>query len=159
MKFYSEVTKKLYDTQEALVEAEQKVVEVAAKKAEAAKTKKADATKVEDAFKANNAAKREYNAKVVAARKVYNEAIAAAKKAFEEAVMDATTAKAAAEEAYDKALKEFITKHPEGYHLTLKDGDNVATYASPADSMFTIMKEHTSAKDYNGLLDHILKIW
>jgi membrane protein involved in colicin uptake len=159
MKFYSEVTKKLYNTQEDLVAAEQKVVEVAAKKAEAAKTKKADATKVEEAFKANNAAKRDYTMKVIAARKAYNEAVAAARKAFEEAVTAASTVKATAEEAYDKALKEFIAKHPEGYHLTLKDGDNVATYASPADSMFTIMKEHTSAKDYNGLLDHILKIW
>lgn len=159
MKFYSEVTKKLYDSEEELTAAEEVATEAAAKKAEVAKAKKADAQKVEDAFKAVNVAKREYNAKVVAARKVYNEAVAAAKKTFGEAVADAASIKATAEEAYDQALKEFIDKHPEGYHLTLKDGDNVLTYASPADTMFTIMKDHGLVKDYNSLLDHILKIW
>jgi phage-related protein len=159
MKFYSEVTKKLYESEEELKTAEAAVAAENAKKAEIASAKKADALKVEEAFKAVNAAKREYNVKVIAARKAYNETIAVAKKAFEDAVTDAAGLKTAAEETYDKALKEFIKKHPEGYHLTLKDGDNVLTYASPADSMFTIMKDHALMKNYNGLLDQILKIW
>ena len=58
MKFYSEVTKKLYDSQEDLTAAEKEVTDANAKKVEAAKAKKADAAKVEDAFKANNNAKR-----------------------------------------------------------------------------------------------------
>lgn len=153
MKFYSEVTKKLYESEEELVTAEKAVVDAEAKKVEAAKAKKADATKVEEAFKANNVAKREYNTKVVAARKMYNEAIANAKKAFDEAVSDAATAKNSAEELYDKALKDFIAKHPEGYHLTLKDGDNVVTLSSQTDTVASVMS------DYNKLLDYILKLW
>ena len=151
MKFYSEVTKKLYDSEKELAAAEQKVVEAEAKKVEAAQAKKADATKVEEAFKANNAAKREYNTKVIAARKMYNETIANAKKAFDEAISDAANLKNAAEESYDKVLKEFIAKHPEGYHLTLKDEDNVVTLSSQTDSFSTIMK------DYNNLLDFFVK--
>lgn len=153
MKFYSEVTKKLYETEEDLKIAEKAVADEKAKKEEAALAKKADALKVEDAFKANNAAKREYNTKVIAARKMYNDTVAAAKKAFDEAVSDASEALNTAEELYDTVLKDFIAKHPEGYHLTLKDGDNVATYSSNVDNMTNLFK------DYNNLLDTILKIW
>ena len=153
MKFYSDVTKKLYETEEDLRNAEIAVAEAEAKKAEAAAVKKADALKVEEAFKAVNDAKREYNAKVVAARKMYNETVANAKKAFDEAVSDASGVLNTAEKLYDEVLKDFIAKHPEGYHLTLKDGDNVVTYSNQTDNMNTIMK------DYNTLLDYILKIW
>ena len=151
MKFYSEVTKKLYETEEDLKIAEKEVADENAKKAEAAQAKKADAQRVEEAFKASNEAKREYNAKVVAARKMYNETVAAAKKSFDEAISDAANLKNSAEESYDKVLKDFIAKHPEGYHLTLKDGDNVVTLSSQTDSFSTIMK------DYNNLLDFFVK--
>lgn len=151
MKFYSEVTKKLYESEEELKIAEKAVADEETKKVEAAKAKKADAQKVEEAFKANNEAKREYNAKVVAARKTYNESVAAAKKSFDEAISDAVNLKNSAEESYDKILKDFIAKHPEGYHLTLKDGDNVVTLSSQTDSFSTIMK------DYNNLLDFFVK--
>ena len=153
MKFYSEVTKKLYESEEELNTAEQAVAAENAKKAEATKAKKADALKVEEAFKAANDAKREYNAKVIAARKMYNDTVATAKKAFDEAVSDATDAKNKAEELYDTILKDFIAKHPEGYHLTLKDGDNVVTYSSQTDAFTNVMN------DYNKLLDYILKLW
>ena len=153
MKFYSEVTKKLYESEEDLRNAEIEVAAEKAKKEEAALAKKADATKVEEAFKANNAAKREYNTKVVAARKMYNEAITNAKKAFDEAVSDAAKVKDTAEKAYDEILKDFIAKHPEGYHLTLKDGDNVVTLSSQTDTMASVMR------DYSKLLDCILNLW
>ena len=153
MKFYSEVTKKLYETEEDLKIAEKAVADEKAKKEEAALAKKTDAKKVEDAFKVRNDAKREYNTKVIAARKMYNDTIANAKKAFDDAVTDAATTLNTAEEVYDKVLKDFIAKHPEGYHLTLKDGDNVVTYSSAVDNANTIIK------DYNDLLDYILKIW
>jgi hypothetical protein len=151
MKFYSDVTKKLYDTEDALIAAEKEVAAEEEKKAKEAKAKKADAKKVEEAFKVNNDAKREFNAKVLAARKMYNESLAAAKKAFDSAVADATNAKEAADEEYDKVLKEFIDKHPEGYHLTLKDGDNVVTYSSQAEQVNSIVN------DFNGLIDYMLK--
>lgn len=152
MKFYSEVTKKLYESEEELNAAEKAVADENAKKAEAAKAKKADALKVEEAFKANNDAKREYNAKVLAARKMYNEAVAAAKQAFDGAVSDANDAKDLAEKHYDKMLKEFTDKHPEGYHLTLKDGDNVVTISSN-----TNVLNDSFNKEYNNLIDYMLK--
>lgn len=152
MKFYSEVTKKLYESEEELNAAEKAVADENAKKVEAAKAKKADAAKVEDAFKANNNAKREYNAKVLAARKMYNEAVATAKKAFDEAVTDACNTKDTAEKYYDKMLKEFTDKHPEGYHLTLKDGDNVVTISSQSNVF-----NDSFNKEYNNLIDYMMK--
>ena len=152
MKFYSDVTKKLYESEEELKAAEKAVADETAKKAEAAKVKKADALKVEEAFKANNTAMREYNAKVLAARKMYNEAVTAAKKAFDEAVTDANEAKDIAEKHYDKMLKDFTDKHPEGYHLTLKDGDNVVTISSN-----TNVLNDSFNKEYNNLIDYMLK--
>lgn len=152
MKFYSEVTKKLYESEKELIMAEKEVAAAEEKKAEAAKAKKADALKVEDAFKANNDAKREYNAKVLAARKQYNESVAAAKKAFDEAVTDASNAKDAAEKHYDKMLKEFTEKHPEGYHLTLKDGDNVMTISNQSNVF-----NDSFNKEYNNLIEYMMK--
>lgn len=151
MKFYSEITKELYETEKDLIAAEDAAKAAEAAKTKAAKAKKAEATKVEDAFKTCNAARKEYNTRVVNARKDYNEAVANAKKAYEEAISEATKAKTAAEELYDKILKDFIAKHPEGYHLTLKDGDNVVTLSSQNNSVSDIFK------DYNNLLDYIIK--
>ena len=153
MKFYSEVTKKLYETEEDLRNAEIEVAAEKAKKEEAAALKKADALKVEEAFKANNDAKREYNAKIVAARKMYNETIANAKKAFDEAVSDASEVLNTAEKLYDEAIKEFTKKH-ESYHMTLRDGDNVVVLSNQ-----TATASDVFAKEYNNLLDMLLKIW
>lgn len=152
MKFYSEVTKKLYDSEKELNTAEKEVADEKAKKEEAALAKKADATKVEEAFKAVNDAKREYNSKVVAARKMYNENIAAAKKAFDEAVSDAVAIKETAEKVFDAALKDFQEKHG-SYHMTLKDGDNVLTISNQAETTNSIFK------DYNNFLEALMKNW
>jgi phage-related protein len=152
MKFYSEVTKKLYDSQEDLAAAEKEVADKEQKKAEAAKAKKEEAKVVEDSFKARNAARIEYNTKVLAARKQYNESLANITKAFENAVADATKIKDAAEQAFDNALKEFTKKH-ESYHMTLKDGDNVMTVSSQGET-------NTSAKmldRHNDLFDLLMK--
>jgi hypothetical protein len=134
MKFYSEITKELYENEKDLIAAEKATKAAEEAKTKAAKAKKADALKVEDAFKTCNAARKEYNTKVINARKDYNEAVANAKKAFEETVSAASQEKAAAEEVYDKILKDFISKHPEGYHLTLKDGDFETTISSQTEA-------------------------
>ena len=154
MKFYSEKLKKLFDTEKELVEAEKVVEEEQLKKQKAAEQKKAEASKVEEAFKARNTARREYNTKLVEARKIYNDAIVAAKKAFNDALNDAAAIKDKAEEAYSAALKEFTAKHPEGYHMTLKDGDNVVTISNSSDKNF-----ETMGKDFNDLLDSLFNIW
>ena len=153
MKFYSEKLKKLFDTEKELVAAEKVVDEENEKKKLASEQKKEEASKVEDAFKARNAARREYNTKLVEARKIYNDAIIAAKKAFNETLNTATDAKDKAEEAYNTALKEFTAKY-ESYHMTLKDGDNVVTISNASDKNF-----ETMGKEFNSFLDSLLNIW
>ena len=153
MKFYSEKLKKLFDTEKDLVAAEKVVDEENQKKRLASEQKKEEASKVEDAFKARNAARREYNTKLVEARKIYNDAVIAAKKAFNETLTTATDAKDKAEEAYNTALKEFTAKY-ESYHMTLKDGDNVVTISNASDKNF-----ETMGKEFNSFLDSLLNIW
>ena len=153
MKFYSEKLKKLFDTEKELVAAEKVVDEENKKKKLASEQKKEEAKVVEDAFKARNTARREYNTKLVEARKIYNDAIIAAKKAFNETLTSATEAKDKAEEAYNKALKEFTAKY-ESYHMTLKDGDNVVTISNASDKNF-----ETMGKEFNSFLDSLLNIW
>ena len=153
MKFYSEKLKKLFDTEKELVAAEKVVDEENKKKKLASEQKKEEAKVVEDAFKARNAARREYNTKLVEARKIYNDAIIAAKKAFNETLTSATDVKDKAEEAYNKALKDFTAKY-ESYHMTLKDGDNVVTISNASDKNF-----ETMGKEFNSFLDSLLNIW
>jgi hypothetical protein len=153
MKFYSEKLNKLFDTETELVAAEKAVAKVEAEKEAAAKQKKAEAQVVEDAFKARNAARREYNAKVVEAKRVYNTAVMEAKKAFDAAVAEATKTKDEAEKAYDAALKEFTAKH-KSYHMTLKDGDNVITISNASEQYFENM-----SKEYNEFLSAIANLW
>jgi hypothetical protein len=154
MKFYSEKLNKLFDTEKELVTAEKELADKEAKKAELAKSKKADANKVEEAFKARNAARREYNTKVMDARKAYNTALVEAKKAFDAAINDATAIKDKAEEVYNSALKEFTDKHPEGYHMTLKDGDNVTTLSRSSDKQLEKV-----SKEYNDFIDTLVKFF
>ena len=154
MKYYSEKLNKLFDTEEDLKSAEKIVAEKEAAKIEAAKNKKADAQVVEDAFKARNAARREFNEKAVVLRKAYNDAVIEAKKNFDEGLAEATKAKDESENAYNEALKEFTNKHPEGYHMTLKDGDNVITLSSSRDKDLDRI-----TKEYSDFLDSLLNIW
>ena len=154
MKYYSEKLNKLFDTEKDLKAAEKEVADKETKKAELAQAKKADAAKVEEAFKARNAARREYNTKVMDARKAYNSALLEAKKAFEDAITEATNAKDKAEEIYNVALKEFTDKHPEGYHMTLKDGDNVTTLSRSSDKSYEKI-----SKEYNDFIDTFVKFF
>ncbi len=154
MKYYSELTKQLYETEKEAIAAEKKLEAEKAEAAKKASAKKAEANKVEEAFKARNAARREYNTKVMDARKAYNTALVEAKKAFNDAVTEATNAKDKAEETYNTALKEFTDKHPEGFHITLKDGDNVMTVSNSSDRSTDRMDA-----DFNSLIDSILNIW
>ena len=154
MKFYSEKLDKLFDTEKELVVAEKEAIAAEEKKSEAAKSKKSEAKVVEDAFKARNAARREYNTKLVEARKIYNDAVVAAKKVFNDTIPEITSVKDNAEESYSAALKEFTTKHPEGFHITLKDGDNVMTVSNVNDK-----HEDSAAKEYSEFLNSILNFW
>ena len=130
MKFYSETLDKIFDTEKDLKAAEKEAAEKEAAKKKASEEKKAEAKVVEDAYKAHNAAKRTYNENVLALRKQYDADLRALKKAFDEAVEAEAKTLDEAAVAFDTALKEFTDKHPEGYHMTLKDGDNVLTLSN-----------------------------
>jgi hypothetical protein len=123
--YYSKLLNKPFDTVEELQKAEDEFK--AAEEAKKAKSieKKTDASKVEDAFKALNAAKKTFNTVVGEAKKEYAKVVADAKSVYANKTAEASKSLEIAEEAYNIALKEFNDKHPEGYHMTLRDGDNV----------------------------------
>ena len=119
MKYYSDTLDKLFETEKELEDAEKADAEEKAKKEEA-----------KLAVKTRNAARKAYNEKLVEARKTYNEALRKAKDEFEADLKESTEALEKAEADYDAKLKAFQKAHPEGYRLSLKDGDNVVTYTS-----------------------------
>ena len=130
MKYYSDTLDKIFETEKELKVAEKADAEEKAKKEEAKLVVKKESSEVEDAFKARNAARKAYNEKLVEARKTYNAALRKAKDEFETDLKESTEALEKAEADYDTKLKAFQKAHPEGYRLSLKDGDNVVTYTS-----------------------------
>ena len=121
--YYSKVLKEPFDTIEELAKAEEAYyAKLKAKEAKAA-SKKADAMKVEEAFKNLNAARRSYKEDLTELTKQYSNELTEIKKTFEYARDNIKADLANAEESYSKALREFTDAHPEGYHVTLKDGD------------------------------------
>ena len=130
MKYYSEVLDKVFETEKELKAAEKADAEEKAKKEEAKALVKKESSEVEDTFKARNAARHAYNEKLVEARKTYNDTLRKAKDEFEASLKESTEALEKAEADYDTRLKAFQKAHPEGYRLTLKDGDNVVTLTS-----------------------------
>jgi DNA repair exonuclease SbcCD ATPase subunit len=140
--FYSKVLKQPFDSVDELKQAEAKYYDEQKAKADQAAQKKADAKKVEDAFKALNAARKEYKDKQAQLAEEYSAELAKLKKAFEFGKKDIHDHLAAAEDAYSKALKEFTDKH-EHYHLTLKDGDFETTISGCNCRPKTVKKEET----------------
>ena len=130
MKYYSDTLDKLVETEIELEDAEKADAEEKAKKEEDNLAVKKESSEVEDAFKARNVARKAYNEKLVEARKTYNAALREAKDEFEADLKESTEALEKAEADYDTKLKAFQKAHPEGYRLSLKDGDNVVTYTS-----------------------------
>jgi len=161
MKYVSELKElenKKFDSVEDLEKAEQEVKEALAKKEEAKALVKKESSEVEDAFKARNAARKDYNVKLVEARKAYNEAMRKAKDEFEASLKEPTEALEKAEDDYDARLKAFQKTHPEGYHITLKDGDNVVTYTSSQ----TDYPVASISKEFDDMLDlfsDLLRRW
>jgi 23S rRNA pseudoU1915 N3-methylase RlmH len=153
MKFYSEKLDKMFDTEKALLDAEKAAEKAAMEKNKKAEAKKAEAKVVEDAFKARNAARLAYNKNIGEAKNVYTEGLKALRSSFDAAVVAENKKLDEAEKAYDAALKEFIAKHPEGYHMTLKDGDNVITLHSDNKSL-----DFSNAFKMFDLMDSIFRI-
>lgn len=128
--YYSLVLEKPFDSVEELKAAETAYYEAQRVKEDKAATKKADAKKVEEAFRALNAARKAYKEDITTLTKEYSEALTDLKKAFDLGKTDIHNKLAEAEATYQTALKEFTSKYPEGYHLTLKDGDFETTIES-----------------------------
>lgn len=121
--FYSNILNKPFKSLSELAAAEAAYLEELKIKEDKATKKKADAQKVEDAFKALNAARKEYKEKLTQLTTEYAESLENLKKAFDLGKKDIQSKLAEAEDTYSKALKEFTEAHPEGYHVTLRDGD------------------------------------
>jgi hypothetical protein len=128
--YYSKVLSKPFDSLDELREAEEVYYEAQRAKELKAVTKKNDAIKVETAFKALNTARKTYKDELTALTVNYSESLKKLKSGFESDKAAVHDKLAAAEAAYEAALKEFTEKYPEGYHLTLKDGDFETTISS-----------------------------
>jgi chromosome segregation ATPase len=142
--YYSRVLKTPFDSIDELKKAEAEYYAALKLKEDKAATKKADAKKVEDAFKALNSARKSYKETLAAVTHEYSENLEALKRSFEEAKLSIQKSLASAEEKYAAELKAFTEKYPEGYHLTLKDGDfettidsKAGTVADPKTRLFT----------------------
>ena len=125
--YYSKVLNKPFDSLEELKAEEAKVAKAEEEKKQKALARKEEASKVEEAFKAYNAAKREADKEITDARTAAAKKYSEAKTEYAAAVKSANEKIDAAEKAYNQALQEFNDKHPEGFHMTLRDGDNVTT--------------------------------
>jgi seryl-tRNA synthetase len=121
--YYSKVLNAPFESLDALRAAEDEHYAKLKAKEDKAAEKKADATAVEEAFKALNAARKTYKEDINELTKVYSQGLADLKEKFESSRKAIKENLAKAEDDYSKALKAFIDKYPEGYHLTLKDGD------------------------------------
>ena len=130
--YYSKVLKEPFNTVAELKKAEAEYYAALKLKEDKAAAKKADAKKVEEAFKALNSARKSYKETLAAVTHEYSENLEALKKSFEEAKLSIQKSLASAEEKYAAELKAFTEKYPEGYHLTLKDGDFETTIDSKA---------------------------
>ena len=119
-----------FDTVEELLKAEEVHLAKLREKEEKANKKKADATEVENAFKALNAARKTYKETLTGITEAYAETLKELKEEFEAARDEANQELAKAEEAYSTTLKNFTDKYPEGFHITLKDGDFETTISS-----------------------------
>lgn len=155
MKFYSELLDKMFETEMDLVAAEEVAKKEEAKKKKASEAKKAEAKKVEEAFKNFNAAKKIYNENVINLKKQYNEDLNVIRENLHnlKTKHDADIAAEAklredAEAAYKVVLDEFIKKHPEGYHMTLKDGDHVVTISSSGNESGDLVDQLFNPKSF-----------
>ena len=146
--FYSRILNKPFDSVKELQEAEAAhFAEIKAKEDKAA-TKKADAQKVEDAFKAMNAARKDYKEKLAQLGEEYSKALTDLKKAFETGKADIHAKLAAAEDNYSKALKEFTDKY-DSYHFTIKDGDFETTISGSSKVQDTKKVDPSQVNLYN----------
>ena len=118
-----ELENKKFNTEEECKKAEKEILAKRHEKEKASLTRKEDAELVTNAVKAVNAAKKEHNKSLKEINDEYSKKFGDLKKAYINALDNADNKLETAEKDYEKALNEFLEKHPEGYHATIKDGD------------------------------------
>jgi chromosome segregation ATPase len=133
--YYSKVLKKPFDSIEELRLAEAEYTAQVKAKEDKAATKKADALKVEESFKALNQARKDYKDNLLKLTSMYQEDLQKLKSGFESDKARVEAALSDAENTYAATLKNFTDKYPEGYHITLKDGDFETTISSKTETV------------------------
>lgn len=128
--YYSKLLQKPFDSIEELKEAESAQRAKLKEKEEKAAIKKAEALVVENAFKAMNAARKAYKEEIDQITEDYRANLERLRTAYKDACEQARNKMYKAEESYQTAIKSFTSKYPEGFHMTLKDGDCEATISS-----------------------------
>jgi uncharacterized protein YdiU (UPF0061 family) len=139
--YYSRVLNQPFDSLIELRAAEAEYYDKLKAKEDKAAQKKADAQLVEEAFKALNTTRRVYKETLLKLTEAYSVDLKKLKETFEADKKEIQDILAQAEETYSKALKAFTDKYPEGYHLTLKDGDFETTISrsnNTVDKSYTI---------------------
>jgi small-conductance mechanosensitive channel len=126
--YYSKVLQQPFDSIEELLKAES-AYEIKKKldEEEAAKAKekaKEDEAAVKTAFRLLNEAKKKHAESIDATTKHYREELDELQDNFKKEIEIINDRLEHAEQVYAGALKLYEEKHPEGYHLVLKDGEN-----------------------------------
>ena len=145
--YYSKMLDKVFDTYEELVKAEEAEEMKIEAKEKASMERKEDAKLVEESFKLLNLAKKTYKEATALAFQNYTEQLNKIKDDYSNELQKQEAALIKAENDYRNALQVFNEKHPEGYHLTLKDGDYETTLAKSSDTItvYNDMKNILSA--------------
>jgi len=134
--YYSKVLNKVFDDVDSLMEAEAAYAAEQKAKEDKAAQKKAEAKRVEDAFKALNLERKMYKENILKLTERYSEDLKKLRDSFDADKKELEEILADAEATYAKELKAFTDAHPEGYHLTLKDGDFETTISGQSNKNF-----------------------
>lgn len=151
--YYSKVLKQPFDTLKDLIDAEKVYFDKLKVKEDAAAKKKSDAAKVEEAFKTLNIARKAYKEGLKSLTEHYTVDLQKLKSDFEASKLEIHNLLASAEDAYSTILKAFIDKYPEGYHLTLKDGDFETTISGGATENASTLNKSSAVPELSSIFD------
>lgn len=153
--YYSKLLQKPFDSIDELKEAESAQRAKLKEKEEKAAIKKAEALVVENAFKAMNAARKAYKEEIDQVTEDYRTNLERLRTAYKDTCVQARNKMTKAEESYYKALKSFTSKYPEGFHMTLKDGDCETTIRHKGEASTVDMLK--SSVDFTDLFNLLFK--
>lgn len=157
--YYSNILKRPFDSIDELKTAEAEHQKKLAEKREAANTRKTDATKVEEAFKRRNKINKECTAKKKELYDEYHKTLATLTAKLKEDLQTESSKIKTANADYTRALSEFTKKYPEGYHLTLKDGDVTEEYSSNIDADSSVVNCLTLDELFDELFSDVSSFW